>query len=1261
MNNYENIFQEIYIKENPIKKRSLSFTKKIDYKDKLNFKNILNLETEKKIGNYILGEKLGQGTFGIVVLAKHEITGENVAIKILDKEKIVRESDKTRLEREIRIMKIMYHNNIVHLYNVIENQRELFLVMEYISGKELFDYIIQKRHLDELESCKFYQQILSGIEYLGKTKVTHRDLKPENLLLDSKKNIKIVDFGLSNTYFQNELLSTACGSPCYAAPEMLSGKKYSGLNIDIWSSGIVLYAMLCGYLPFEDNENPKLYKKIIKGVFDTPNFISPYAVDLLHRILNVDPEKRYTIEQIKEHPWFNQIEPKLNMSEGLLIEYYIVPFDEEIIKQMVNEYSYNEQQVKMNLLINKHNHITTTYFLLVRKKIRKGEKTIGDMTSQLFIDYINDKNNLLSSYNFDFNAIINDRVLNENNNNNDKKVIKEKETICNNENKIKLKKHDNNDESQFKCYENNISKIKKHSKYTNNNIIEKEFNTLDKDKFFDTLETEKQSKRKKEKIKKNKNSTKNNNLITYENKEQIYKNKENIKTNCYKAKMKSNRENNIKFNPNNYIKDYIPNKSNKKNLLNNNYFYSTFTENNLKNVSQTNEDISLEENNHKKIINRITLLKESIIKSLKNKNKYSQTNKNLSEKTKESINSTFSSPKPFPYPHCFSNKNIFKKIKPKYLNNKYNIQKNFLKIDTSQELKDKNFKTSKEKKKILKLNNSPFLSTNIKGRGQHEIIRIIQRIKNKTKSMNTKTLLEKSLKNNGYIYPFKNIYNRTNLYINSASRISRTPNNLVRNINENKIILEHNMNNGLNNKIFEINFQNKESKNKNENNSINNGNNINIHINLTNIYKNIRPMSQNKDDSSFNYNNDKIKIIQNHDKNIKKIKEKNIKELMRQNKFIDNNPKNRKFFIDTSVSLEKMNDDIGRRRRLIESENKENKFLVYKINPRKELLNNIKNIINKNNDIRNTSTKRDVEDTSLQRKEKDLRYLKIKSKNKKFNELKINKLNSLNHNSESIQLNSIVNNTDKDKNNLIRIKKKTSISNKNFNDNLNKKFNYMSINLHSFYNSKINNSRLKINTVNNINNKSFPKKAIYNAKQIFNSINTEFYQSNEGRYTTTSFNFYHNRKTNNNKEISKIEFYRDKILKKRHNLKSNILSERNIKKKFEGLKTKKSEIKKNYFLKPFDLNSLVFVNKNNDIKNRINHVLNSKDINYNEGNNKYNCYKKEIKFDINIINLIDMEGGYIIKSILKYVNSNNSIKLKNLYNNIVFKIISNIK
>ena len=139
--------------------------------------------------------------------------------------------------------------------------------MEYASGGELFDYIVANTRLKEKEACKYFQQITSGVEYLHKLGIVHRDLKPENLLIDHEKNIKLVDFGLSNTYKKGETLKTACGSPCYAAPEMIAGERYFGAKVDVWSCGVILYAMICGYLPFEDPDTAKLYKKILRGDF----------------------------------------------------------------------------------------------------------------------------------------------------------------------------------------------------------------------------------------------------------------------------------------------------------------------------------------------------------------------------------------------------------------------------------------------------------------------------------------------------------------------------------------------------------------------------------------------------------------------------------------------------------------------------------------------------------------------------------------------------------------------------------------------------------------------------------------------------------------------------------------------------------------------------------------------------------------------------------------------------------------------------------
>ena len=378
---------------------------------KINEKMMKNFSKKKNEGQFILGKKLGEGTFGVVRVATHYLTGEKVAVKILDKKKILEETDKTRLEREIKLMKILRHPNIVHLYSVIQTTQFIYLIMEYVSGKELFDYIIKKVKLQEIEACKFYQQIISGIEYLHKLKIVHRDLKPENLLLDSKKNIKIVDFGLSNMYPKNELLSTACGSPCYAAPEMINGDKYNGLLVDIWSSGIVLYAMLCGYLPFEDKDNDLLYDKICEGKFEVPNFISDLANDFLHKILNVDPRKRYNLSQIKNHPWFNLINQKINICEGLNLNLFIIPIDEDLIEKM-EEMNYKKDEVKKCILSNRHNHITTTYYLLLKQKIKKGLESVSDIKSKSFKKYINDPCNVLSSYDNDLDKIINDRVYN---------------------------------------------------------------------------------------------------------------------------------------------------------------------------------------------------------------------------------------------------------------------------------------------------------------------------------------------------------------------------------------------------------------------------------------------------------------------------------------------------------------------------------------------------------------------------------------------------------------------------------------------------------------------------------------------------------------------------------------------------------------------------------------------------------------------------------------------------------------------------------
>lgn len=335
------------------------------------------------LSSYTIIKDLGEGTFGKVKLGIHNPTKEKVAIKVLEKEKIMDEGDRERISREIQILKILRHPNIIQLYEIIEDESKLYLITEFACGGELFDYIVAQQRVKEIEASKFFQQITDGIEYIHKLNIVHRDLKPENLLLDEKMNIKIVDFGLSNLYREGALLKTACGSPCYAAPEMIAGKKYKGLMVDIWSSGVILFALICGYLPFDDNDTQMLYKKIMKGEYSIPSFVSSQATDLIKRVLNTDPERRYTIEQIKAHPWFNLYKGYVNIPKGIITGYHDIPIDEMLVENVMS-FGYERDVIKQSITNNRHNKITTLYYLMLQKFIRNGHVSNADISSICF-------------------------------------------------------------------------------------------------------------------------------------------------------------------------------------------------------------------------------------------------------------------------------------------------------------------------------------------------------------------------------------------------------------------------------------------------------------------------------------------------------------------------------------------------------------------------------------------------------------------------------------------------------------------------------------------------------------------------------------------------------------------------------------------------------------------------------------------------------------------------------------------------------------
>ncbi|KAJ1417025.1 kinase-like domain-containing protein, partial [Ochromonadaceae sp. CCMP2298] len=236
------------------------------------------------VGQYMLGKTIGEGTFGKVKLAVHIPTGEKVAIKILEKGRIKEQADVRRVNREIKILKKARHGNVIQLFEVLDTRTHIFLIMECAEGGEMFDYIVAQKRVEEVQACKFFHQIINGLEVLHHHDITHRDLKPENLLLKATEEgwlVKIVDFGLSNTHEGGKLLTTACGSPCYAAPEMIAGKKYVGPLADLWSTGVILFALVSGYLPFEDANTSVLYKKILSGDYACPKWLSPQVVDLL--------------------------------------------------------------------------------------------------------------------------------------------------------------------------------------------------------------------------------------------------------------------------------------------------------------------------------------------------------------------------------------------------------------------------------------------------------------------------------------------------------------------------------------------------------------------------------------------------------------------------------------------------------------------------------------------------------------------------------------------------------------------------------------------------------------------------------------------------------------------------------------------------------------------------------------------------------------------------------------------------------------------
>ena len=363
--------------------------------------------------SFKMGRKIGEGMFSTVKLATHSLTNEEVAIKIIEKTRISKIEEKERINRELAIMKMVNHYNIVKLYAIIETKLIIYLIHEYVQGKDFMEYLSKKGKLKESEACKFFHQIISGLEYLHQCGIAHRDFKPENILLTHDNQLlKIIDFGLGNIYKKGQLLSTACGSPCYVPPEMVREESYNGALTDIWSAGVILYLMLCGNLPFYHDNNEILYKKILTGKYETPNHLSKDAKDILSKLLEVDPKKRINFEGIKSHPWFSLIDKKYMMHKGIIVNTDIFPIDEEILQKM-EKMGFNKVEIRYNILKNYHNKITTVYDLLLKRKMDIGFKSIADMNCELYDEYINNDKNKISNYG-NINNVLKNRIGDDN-------------------------------------------------------------------------------------------------------------------------------------------------------------------------------------------------------------------------------------------------------------------------------------------------------------------------------------------------------------------------------------------------------------------------------------------------------------------------------------------------------------------------------------------------------------------------------------------------------------------------------------------------------------------------------------------------------------------------------------------------------------------------------------------------------------------------------------------------------------------------------
>ena len=773
-------------------------------------------EKEYKIGNYLIKKTLGQGTFGKVKLATYLPTDEKVAIKILEKERIVEKDDKIRLKREFDMLALFNHPNVILVAEIFESTDRYYSVMEFCEGGELFNYIVKKRKLSEDESAFFYYQLINGLDYIHSLGIVHRDLKPENLLLTKSHILKIIDFGLSN-YFKNEqedLLETPCGSPCYASPEMVAGKKYNGFKIDIWSSGIILFAMLCGYLPFEDKDNDILFEKILECKLSFPKYVSRSAKDLIEKILVTDPGKRISINEIKNHPFF--IKGK-NIFES----------EFKIIKNKKNSSSNDTTNKKNNIedIIDKEkNREQCNIKVKLEDKNEKKKKKNGIDNDTLVLEKIIGKEN--KAINIEENEAISDGNKDKKEKIPNKEILKEKTGKKDTDKKLEEKNKNNKQIPISNLEQGNINHHLHNENDRNNQNLHKIKNPIISDII-------------KDKNISGVNSTKNNPKNVIHKKAHFVKNKEiNPKNNNDYLENKLDK-NNINFNVRARSREYRNNKKETKTINFHNFKLNYAEKTNietspkLKTTKHNNKNIIRKRINYTNIIKQNFNSKESL--DFKNSNRKGNIYIN-------NINNTIDNEK-YPY--------------------KMRINFNFKQISHNSR-KDSKFRAKSSNKNNMKMNS---FETSIKRDKKYldNLISINSNIKKYEKKLNFGDVENKNedKKHKNKIKEINIHYNNKTLELNEDSNLKRYKDNLIKtetNKEEQK---------KRNSKLQNI-----------STNNINNENikiieNTHQYVRSNNIKQNLRKIINDrkrieKDDSKIN--NDNIK------KNIEKSKYSHIKK-----------------------------------------------------------------------------------------------------------------------------------------------------------------------------------------------------------------------------------------------------------------------------------------------------------------------------------------------------------------------------------------------